>query len=109
MLVQDNLGQPVFYKDFIGNGVNDAMLKDIPLKEGYYLTVKHREYSNRLFITNIDKNLALDKEATNTYKISKNQLNPISQSEIPSQNKSPYVGKHFDFTFKGLGDCFLDS
>lgn len=107
ILVQDNLGQPVFYKDFIGNGVNDAMLKDIPLKEGYYLTVKHREYSNRLFITNIDKNLALDKEATNTYKISKNQLNPISQSEIPSQNKSPYVSKHFDFTFKGLGDCFF--
>ncbi|MBO0573704.1 enhancing factor [Clostridium botulinum] len=104
ILIQDSNGQTVFYKDFIGNEVNDAMVKDIPLKEGYYLTVKHREYSNRLFITNTDKNLALDKGATNTYKISKNQLNPISESEIPDPNKSPYVGKHFDFTFKGLGD-----
>ncbi|GAA0062665.1 putative mucin/carbohydrate-binding domain-containing protein [Clostridium sp. CTA-1] len=104
ILIQDNSGQTVFYKDFIGNKVNDAMVKDIPLKEGYYLTVKHREYSNRLFITNTDKNLALDKGATNTYKISKNQLNPISESEIPDPNKSPYIGKHFDFTFKGLGD-----
>ncbi|WP_434302890.1 putative mucin/carbohydrate-binding domain-containing protein [Clostridium botulinum] len=104
ILIQNNSGQTVFYKDFIGNEVNDAMVKDIPLKEGYYLTVKHREYSNRLFITNTDKNLALDKGATNTYKISKNQLNPISESEIPGPNKSHYVGKHFDFTFKGLGD-----
>lgn len=104
ILIQDNSGQTVFYKDFIGNEVNDAMVKDIPLKEGYYLTVKHREYSNRLFITNTDKNLELNKAATNTYKISKNQLNPISESEIPDPNKSPYVGKHFDFTFKGLGD-----
>ncbi|APC83704.1 putative mucin/carbohydrate-binding domain-containing protein [Clostridium botulinum] len=104
ILVQNNLGQTVFYKDFIGNEVNDAMVKDIPLKEGYYLTVKHREYSNRLFVINVDKNLSLDKGATNTYKISKNKLNPISESEIPDPNKSPYVGKHFDFTFKGLGD-----
>ncbi|MDU6877912.1 MAG: putative mucin/carbohydrate-binding domain-containing protein [Clostridium botulinum] len=104
ILIQDKNGQTVFYKDFIGNKVNDAMVKDIPLKEGYYLTVKHREYSNRLFLTNVDKNLALDKGATNTYKISKNQLNPISENEIPNPNKSPYVGKHFDFIFKGLGD-----
>ncbi|GAE02585.1 enhancing factor [Clostridium botulinum B str. Osaka05] len=104
ILIQDSNGQTVFYKDFIGNEVNDALVKDIPLKEGYYLTVKHREYSNRLFITNKDKNLELNKAATNSYKISKNQLNPISESEIPDQNKSPYVGKHFDFTFKGLGD-----
>ncbi|WP_068981767.1 putative mucin/carbohydrate-binding domain-containing protein [Clostridium sporogenes] len=104
ILVQNNLGQTIFYKDFIGNKVNDAMVKDIPLKEGYYLTVKHREYSNRFFITNVDKNLSLDKGATNTYKISKNQLNPISESEIPDPNKNPYIGKHFDFTFKGLGD-----
>ncbi|GAA0122001.1 putative mucin/carbohydrate-binding domain-containing protein [Clostridium faecium] len=104
ILIQDNSGQTVFYKDFIGNEVNDAMIKDIPLKEGYYLTVKHREYSNRLFITNKDKNLALDKGAANTYKINKNQLNPISESEIPVPNKSPYVGNHFNFTFKGLGD-----
>ncbi|MCW6093133.1 M60 family metallopeptidase [Clostridium sporogenes] len=104
ILIQNNSGQTVFYKDFIGNEVNDALVKDIPLKEGYYLTVKHREYSNRLFITNKDKNLELNKAATNSYKISKNQLNPISQSEIPDPNKSPYVGKHFDFTFKGLGD-----
>ncbi|MGO5092347.1 putative mucin/carbohydrate-binding domain-containing protein [Clostridium sp. LCP25S3_F10] len=104
ILVQNNLGQTVFYKDFIGNKVNDAMVKDIPLKEGYYLTVKHREYSNRLFITNVDKNLSLDKGAINTYKISKNKLNQISESEIPDPNKSPYIGKHFHFTFKGLGD-----
>ncbi|EJO5348841.1 DUF3472 domain-containing protein [Clostridium botulinum] len=104
ILIQDNLGQTVFYKDFIGDKVNDALVKDISLKEGYYLTVKHREYSNRLFITNIDKNLELNKGATNTYKISKNQLNPISESEIPDPNRNPYVGKHFDFTFKGLGD-----
>ncbi|AKC62829.1 glycosyl hydrolase [Clostridium sporogenes] len=104
ILIQDNFGQTVFYKEFIGNEVNDALVKDIPLKEGYYLTVKHREYSNRLFITNKDKNLELNKAATNSYKISKNQLNPISESEIPDPNKSPYVGKHFDFTFKGLGD-----
>lgn len=104
ILIQDSNGQTVFYKDFIGNEVNDALVKDIPLKEGYYLTVKHREYSNRLFITNKDKNLELNKAAINSYKISKNQLNSISQSEIPDPNKSPYVGKHFDFTFKGLGD-----
>nr|WP_205606603.1 putative mucin/carbohydrate-binding domain-containing protein [Clostridium sporogenes] len=104
ILIQNNSGQTVFYKDFIGNEVNDALVKDIPLKEGYYLTVKHREYLNRLFITNKDKSLELNKAATNSYKISKNQLNPISESEIPDPNKSPYVGKHFDFTFKGLGD-----
>lgn len=86
ILVQDNLGQLVFYKDFIGNEVNDALVKDIPLKEGYYLTVKHREYSNRLFITNKDKNLKLNKAATNSYKITKNELKEVNEDEI---NKLP--------------------
>ncbi|WP_461615650.1 putative mucin/carbohydrate-binding domain-containing protein [Clostridium sp. Marseille-QA1073] len=104
ILIQDSHGETVFYKDFIGNEVNDALVKDIPLKEGYYLTVKHKEYSNRLFITNKDKNLELNKAATNSYQITKNELKQISKNDIPKPNKNPYLGKSFNITFKGLGD-----
>ncbi|WP_291583655.1 putative mucin/carbohydrate-binding domain-containing protein, partial [Clostridium sp. UBA6640] len=104
ILIQDNFGETVFYKDFIGNEINDALVKDIPLNEGYYLTVKHREYSNRLFITNSDKNLELNKAATNSYQITKNELKQISENDIPNSNKNPYLGKSFNITLKGLGD-----
>lgn len=104
VLIQDSLGETVFYKEFIGDKVNDAIVKDIPLKEGYYLTIKHKEYSNRLFITNKDKNLKLNKAATNSYKITKNELKEINESDIPKPNKDPYLGKNFNTTFKGLGD-----
>ncbi|MFV3012777.1 putative mucin/carbohydrate-binding domain-containing protein [Clostridium botulinum] len=104
ILIQDSHGETVFYKDFIGDKVNDAIVKDIPLKEGYYLTVKHKEYSNRLFITNKDKNLELNKATTNSYKITKNELKEINESDIPKPNKDPYLGKKFNATFKGLGD-----
>ncbi len=104
ILIQDSYGETVFYKDFIGNEVNDAVVKDISLKEGYYLTVKHREYSNRLFITNKDKNLELNKAATNSYQITKNELKQISENDIPKPNNNPYLGKSFNITLKGLGD-----
>jgi|GEM_PF-505086 len=104
ILIQDSHGETVFYKDFIGNEVNDALVKDISLKEGYYLTVKHREYSNRLFITNKDKNLELNKAAINSYQIIKNELRQISENDIPKPNNNPYLGKNFNITLKGLGD-----
>ncbi|WP_082761186.1 putative mucin/carbohydrate-binding domain-containing protein [Clostridium sp. ATCC 25772] len=104
ILIQNEYGQTIFDKDFIGNKVNEAMVKEIPLKEGYYLTVKHREYSNRLFIINNDKNLSLNKGATNSYKISKNQLKPINENDIPTPDKNPCLGENFNITFKGLGD-----
>ncbi|WP_125153290.1 putative mucin/carbohydrate-binding domain-containing protein [Clostridium rectalis] len=104
IVIQDNYGQTVFTKDFIGNKISNAVIRDIPLKDGYYLTIKHREYSNRLFINNKDKNLQLNKSATNFYKITKNELKEISESDIPKPNKDPYIGKIFNATFKGLGD-----
>ncbi|SFA98686.1 putative mucin/carbohydrate-binding domain-containing protein [Clostridium frigidicarnis] len=101
ILIQDEKGQTIFDKDFIGNEVNDALTKDIPLKEGYYLTVKHREFKGRLFITNENNNLLLDINSVNSYKISKNELKSIDPGTIPKPNNNAYVGKNFKFTFKG--------
>ncbi|SFB16631.1 putative mucin/carbohydrate-binding domain-containing protein [Clostridium frigidicarnis] len=107
ILVQDKNGMTVFSRDFIGSEVNDASSENIPLKEGYYLTVKHREYSNRLFITNKDNNVELNKNSTNSYQIGKNQLKSVDPGSIPKPSENPYLGKNFDFTFKGLGDVIF--
>ncbi|SFB16648.1 putative mucin/carbohydrate-binding domain-containing protein [Clostridium frigidicarnis] len=107
ILIQDKNGETVFAKDFIGNEINNASTENIPLQEDYYLTVKHREYSNRLFITNEDKNLQLTKDTTNSYQIGKNQLKSVDPGSIPKPSKNPYIGKNFNFTFKGLGDVIF--
>ncbi|GAA0116567.1 putative mucin/carbohydrate-binding domain-containing protein [Clostridium senegalense] len=104
ILIQDKNGSSIFSRDFIGSETNNNLVEDIPLQEGYYITIKHREHSNRLFVNNDTKNISLDKNAVNSYKIMKNKLESINESDIPNPSKNPYLGEKFNITFKGLGD-----
>ncbi|NFG95051.1 enhancing factor [Clostridium sporogenes] len=86
LLIKDNEGNIVYTKDFIGNKTNEALVKNIPIKTGYYITIKHQESEDRLLITNLDNKLELEEGNSITYKITDTGLVKASEDEI---NKSP--------------------
>ncbi|NFF78073.1 enhancing factor [Clostridium sporogenes] len=80
--IKDNEGNVVYTKDFIGNRTNEALVKNIPIKTGYYITIKHQESEDRLLITNLDNKLELEKSNSITYKITDDGLIKSSEDEI---------------------------
>ncbi|KEI98176.1 DUF3472 domain-containing protein [Clostridium botulinum] len=84
--IKDNEGNTVYTKDFIGDKTNEALVKNIPIKTGYYITIKHQESEGRLLITNLDNKLELEKGNSITYKITDDGLVKSSEDEI---DKSP--------------------
>ncbi|MCC5423377.1 putative mucin/carbohydrate-binding domain-containing protein [Clostridium botulinum] len=86
ILIRDTEGNTVYTKDFIGNKENQALIKNIDIKSGYYITIKHQEPDNRLLITNTENELELEKGNSITYKITDTGLVKASEDEI---NKSP--------------------
>ncbi|KRU27464.1 chitin-binding protein [Clostridium sporogenes] len=84
--IKDNEGNTVYTKDFIGDKTNEALVKNIHIKTGYYITIKHQESEGRLLITNLDNKLELEKGNSITYKITDDGLVKASEDEI---NKSP--------------------
>ncbi|MFV3012776.1 DUF3472 domain-containing protein [Clostridium botulinum] len=84
--IKDNEGNTVYTKDFIGDKTNEALVKNISIKPGYYITIKHQESEGRLLITNLDNKLELEKGNSITYKITDDGLVKSSEDEI---NKSP--------------------
>ncbi|APQ97147.1 putative mucin/carbohydrate-binding domain-containing protein [Clostridium botulinum] len=86
ILIRDNEGNTVYTKDFIGDKENQALIKNIDIKPGYYITIKHQESDNRLLITNTENELELEKGNSITYKITDDGLVKASEDEI---NKSP--------------------
>ncbi|MCR1972980.1 M60 family metallopeptidase [Clostridium sporogenes] len=88
--IKDNEGNIVYTKDFIGNKTNDALVKNIPIKTGYYITIKHQESEDRLLITNLDNKLELEKGDSITYKITDNGLIKSSEDEIPKLSENQW-------------------
>ncbi|NFD30035.1 enhancing factor [Clostridium botulinum] len=86
ILIRDTEGNTVYTKDFIGDKENETLIKNINIKPGYYITIKHQESDNRLLITNTENELELEKSNSITYKITDNGLVKASEDEI---NKSP--------------------
>ncbi|MHB9922877.1 putative mucin/carbohydrate-binding domain-containing protein [Clostridium botulinum] len=86
ILIRDTEGNTVYTKDFIGDKENEALVKNIDIKPGYYITIKHQESDNRLLITNTENELELEKGNSITYKITDDGLLKSSEDEI---NKSP--------------------
>ncbi|NFJ85175.1 enhancing factor [Clostridium botulinum] len=86
ILIRDTEGNTVYTKDFIGDKENETLIKNIDIKPGYYITIKHQESDNRLLITNTENELELEKSNSITYKITDNGLVKASEDEI---NKSP--------------------
>ncbi|MCS4479541.1 hypothetical protein JQ038_20090 [Clostridium botulinum] len=84
--MKDNEGNTVYTKDFIGDKTNEALVKNIPIKTGYYITIKHQESEGRLLITNLDNKLELEKGNSIIYKITDDGLVKSSEDEI---DKSP--------------------
>ncbi|GAA0125136.1 M6 family metalloprotease domain-containing protein [Clostridium sp. CTA-19] len=82
LLIRDSEGNTVYTKDFTGNEVNEALVEDIPIQIGDYITVKHREPDNRLLITNTENKLQLEKGSNITYKITNTGLEKTSEDEI---------------------------
>ncbi|ENK0555354.1 enhancing factor [Clostridium botulinum] len=88
--IKDNEGNIVYTKDFIGNKTNDALVKNIPIKIGYYITIKHQEPEDRLLITNLDNKLELEKGNSITYKITDTGLVKSSEDEIPKLSENQW-------------------
>ncbi|NFK79214.1 enhancing factor [Clostridium botulinum] len=86
ILIRDTEGNTVYTKDFIGDKENETLIKNIDIKPGYYITIKHQESDNRLLITNTENELELEKSNSITYKITDDGLKKSSEDEI---NKSP--------------------
>ncbi|KEI76201.1 enhancing factor [Clostridium botulinum B2 128] len=86
ILIRDTAGNTVYTKDFIGDKENESLIKNIDIKPGYYITIKHQESDNRLLITNTENELGLEKGNSITYKITDDGLVKSSEDEI---NKSP--------------------
>ncbi|MHB8032531.1 enhancing factor [Clostridium botulinum] len=86
ILIRDTEGNTVYTKDFIGDKENEALVKNIDIKPGYYITIKHQESDKRLLITNTENELELEKGNSITYKITDDGLLKSSEDEI---NKSP--------------------
>ncbi len=86
ILIRDTEGNTVYTKDFIGDKENEALVKNIDIKPGYYITIKYQESDNRLLITNTENELELEKGNSITYKITDDGLLKSSEDEI---NKSP--------------------
>ncbi|MHB7979187.1 enhancing factor [Clostridium sporogenes] len=80
--IKDNEGNIVYTKDFIGNKTNEALVKNVPIRTGYYITIKHQESKGRLLITNLDNKLELEKGNSITYKITDDGLVKSSEDEI---------------------------
>ncbi|ENJ9652912.1 enhancing factor [Clostridium botulinum] len=80
--IKDNEGNTVYTKDFIGNKTNEALVKNVPIRTGYYITIKHQESKGRLLITNLDNKLELEKGNSITYKITDDGLVKSSEDEI---------------------------
>ncbi|AVQ47456.1 putative mucin/carbohydrate-binding domain-containing protein [Clostridium botulinum] len=90
LLIKDNEGNIVYTKDFIGNKTNEALVKNIPIKTGYYITIKHQESEDRLLITNLDNKLELEKGNSITYKIIDDGLLKSSEDEIPKLSENEW-------------------
>lgn len=88
--IKDNEGNIVYTKDFIGNKSNEALVKNIPIKTGYYIIIKHQESKGRLLITNLDNKLELEKGNSITYKITDNGLIKSSEDEIPKLSENQW-------------------
>lgn len=88
--IKDNEGNIVYTKDFIGNKSNEALIKNIPIKTGYYIIIKHQESKGRLLITNLDNKLELEKGNSITYKITDNGLIKSSEDEIPKLSENQW-------------------
>ncbi|HIG0362327.1 TPA: putative mucin/carbohydrate-binding domain-containing protein [Clostridium sporogenes] len=88
--IKDNEGNIVYTKDFIGNKSNEALVKNIPIKTEYYITIKHQEPDNRLLITNLDNKLELEKGNSITYKITEDGLLKSSEDEIPKLSENEW-------------------
>lgn len=88
--IKDNEGNIVYTKDFIGNKTNEALVKNIPIKTGYYITIKHQEPDNRLLITNTENELELEKGNSITYKITDTGLEKSSENEIPKLSENQW-------------------
>ncbi|ACO84629.1 putative mucin/carbohydrate-binding domain-containing protein [Clostridium botulinum] len=86
ILIRSAEGNTVYTKDFIGDKENETLIKNIDIKPGYYITIKHQEPDNRLLITNTENELELEKGNSITYKITDTGLVKSSEDEI---NKSP--------------------
>lgn len=86
ILMRDTEGNTVYTKDFIGDKENESLIKNIDIKSGYYITIKHQESNNRLLIINTENELELEKGNSITYKITDDGLVKSSEDEI---NKSP--------------------
>ncbi|KEI78924.1 enhancing factor [Clostridium botulinum A2 117] len=86
ILMRDTEGNTFYTKDFIGDKKNETLIKNIDIKAGYYITIKHQESNNRLLITNTENELELEKSNSITYKITDNGLVKASEDEI---DKSP--------------------
>ncbi|MCS4479544.1 hypothetical protein JQ035_00935 [Clostridium botulinum] len=74
ILIRDTEGNTVYAKDFIGDKENETLIKNIDIKAGYYITIKHQESDNRLLITNTENELELEKSNSITYKITDDGL-----------------------------------
>jgi len=105
--IKDIEGNIVYTKDFIGNKSNEALVKNIPIKTGYYITIKHQEPKGRLLITNLDNKLELEKGNSITYKITDTGLVKSSEDEIPklcenqwNSNKSYNAGDKVSYKGK---------
>ncbi len=59
--MRDTEGNTVYTKDFIGDKENESLIKNIDIKSGYYITIKHQESNNRLLIINTENELELEK------------------------------------------------
>ncbi len=104
---KDSKGNTVYTKDFIGDKVNEALVKNIPIKIGYYITIKHQEPKNRLLITNLDNKLELEKGNSITYKITDGGVEKVPEDEIIkvpknewNANKSYNAGDKVDYKGK---------
>ncbi|MDU6878373.1 MAG: putative mucin/carbohydrate-binding domain-containing protein, partial [Clostridium botulinum] len=105
--IKDSKGNTVYTKDFIGDKVNEALVKNIPIKIGYYITIKHQEPKNRLLITNLDNKLELEKGNSITYKITDGGVEKVPEDEIIkvpknewNANKSYNAGDKVDYKGK---------
>ncbi|EKS4342609.1 putative mucin/carbohydrate-binding domain-containing protein [Clostridium sporogenes] len=90
ILIRNTEGNTVYTKDFIGDKGSEALIKDIDIKPGYYITIKHQESDNRLLITNTENELELEKGNSITYKITDDGLVKSSEDEIPKLSENQW-------------------